>query len=195
MISRINDACVQLITTKGNVMQPSMSHESASYPNIEKHKVTELSAMNLVTRAQAIASGRRKYFTNKPCHVGHIVPRYVSNKQCCMCNAVKSKEREKEICTNDPSRRMYRSVQRRSGQCLTGRSSPRKALGCDHHTLRSYVAQKFTEGMSWDKYGQWELDHIVPLSSATSLDELIQLCHYENLQPLWKRQNRIKGGR
>ncbi len=48
--------------------------------------------------------------------------------------------------------------------------------------------------MSWDKYGQWEVDHIVPLSAAKSLDELVRLCHFTNLQPLWKRENLAKGG-
>lgn len=56
------------------------------------------------------------------------------------------------------------------------------------------MADRFTDGMSWDRYGQWEVDHIVPLSSAGSLEDLIRLCHYCNLQPLWKRDNLIKGG-
>ncbi|MDN3721503.1 HNH endonuclease signature motif containing protein [Roseibium salinum] len=48
--------------------------------------------------------------------------------------------------------------------------------------------------MTWAKYGQWEVDHIVPLSRARTLAEAIRLCHYTNLQPLWKRENIIKGG-
>lgn len=145
------------------------------------------------TRAEAIAIGESRYFTNRPCHKGHISPRYVSNKQCCNCNASRSKQREIKLCETEPSYRMYRSVQRRSGQCLSGRYSPREALGCSQSTLREHVTQKFAEGMCWEKYGQWELDHIIPLSRAESLTELIELCHYQNLQPLWKRQNRMKG--
>jgi hypothetical protein len=48
--------------------------------------------------------------------------------------------------------------------------------------------------MTWDRYGQWEVDHIVPLSAAGSERELIRLCSYRNLQPLWKRDNQMKGG-
>jgi hypothetical protein len=147
------------------------------------------------TRAEAIANGDSRYFTGKPCHIGHVSERYVSNKQCCECNASKSKKREAMLCAANPSHRMYRSVQRRSGQCLTGRHSPREALGCSQRTLQEYVSRKFTVGMCWARYGQWELDHIIPLSRAESLAELIDLCHYKNLQPLWKRHNRMKGNK
>ena len=147
------------------------------------------------TRADAMSKGQRRYYTAKPCHKGYVAPRYVSNKQCCECNATKSKQREAKLCATDPSHRMFRSVQRRSGQCLAGRYSPREALGCDQDTLREYVSKKFTKGMCWAKYGQWKLDHIVPLSRAQSLSELVELCHFENLQPLWKKQNQVKGNR
>ena len=42
-----------------------------------------------------------------------------------------------------------------------------------------------------DKYNVgWDIDHIKPLSNATSAEELITLCHYTNLQPLCSRVNR-----
>ena len=161
--------------------------------NTNQHDDAGSNTKLCASRAEALASDDTRYFTGKPCHKGHISPRYVSNKQCCKCNAAKSRQRETKLCATNPSHRMYRSVQRRSGQCLTGRYSPRQALGCSRRALKVHVSNKFTKGMSWEKYGQWELDHIVPLSRANSLKELIELCHYENLQPLWKTQNRMKG--
>ena len=53
---------------------------------------------------------------------------------------------------------------------------------------------QFTEGMTWDNYGEWQIDHIVPLSSGETLEELIALNHYTNLQPLWADENNRKGG-
>jgi hypothetical protein len=47
--------------------------------------------------------------------------------------------------------------------------------------------------MSWDNYGLWEIDHIKPLSLASTEDEVIMLCEYKNLQPLWKEDNNKKG--
>jgi hypothetical protein len=43
--------------------------------------------------------------------------------------------------------------------------------------------------MSWSNHGKWHIDHIIPLSSAKSKEELVKLCHYTNLQPLWALDN------
>lgn len=70
-----------------------------------------------------------------------------------------------------------------------------KYLGCTWEFLRGYLASKFTDGMSWDNYGDWHVDHVIPLASAQTKDELIKLCHYSNLQPLWAFDNLSKGAK
>jgi hypothetical protein len=49
--------------------------------------------------------------------------------------------------------------------------------------------------MTWDNYGVggWEIDHIIPLASAKTEEEVYKLCHYTNLQPLWANENFKKG--
>jgi len=54
---------------------------------------------------------------------------------------------------------------------------------------------KFVDGMNWDNIGEWHIDHIIPLSSAETEQEIIKLCHYTNLQPLWAFDNISKGNR
>lgn len=68
-------------------------------------------------------------------------------------------------------------------------------LGCSVLELKTYIENKFTNGMTWDNYGEWHVDHIIPLASAKSSDELIKLCHYTNLQPLWASENLKKGAK
>lgn len=74
-----------------------------------------------------------------------------------------------------------------------------KDLGCTVEELKKHLESQFTEGMSWDNYGKggWEIDHIQPLASfdLTNREDLLKACHYTNLQPLWARDNRSKGGR
>jgi hypothetical protein len=67
-------------------------------------------------------------------------------------------------------------------------------VGCEISFLRQYIANKFKKGMSWDNYGEWEIDHIRPCSSYNLKDPEHQLeCfNYSNLQPLWKKENRKK---
>lgn len=68
-------------------------------------------------------------------------------------------------------------------------------LGCTPEELKSHLESKFQPGMTWDNYSLngWHIDHIVPLASASSVEELYKLCHYTNLQPLWALENLRKG--
>jgi hypothetical protein len=70
-----------------------------------------------------------------------------------------------------------------------------KIIGCLPHELKNYLEKKFTEGMSWDNYGKWQIDHIIPLSSCNSEEELYNLCHFTNLQPMWATENAKKGSK
>jgi len=71
--------------------------------------------------------------------------------------------------------------------------STEEVVGMNYNDFKKYLESKFLDGMSWDNRGEWHIDHIVPLSSAKSEQELICLCHYSNLQPLWGEDNMKKG--
>jgi hypothetical protein len=66
-------------------------------------------------------------------------------------------------------------------------------LDCSLEELKIYLERKFLPGMSWENHGEWHIDHIVPLVSASSEEELYKLSHYTNLQPLWAKDNLKKG--
>lgn len=66
-------------------------------------------------------------------------------------------------------------------------------IGCDPETLVKHIESQFTDGMTWENKGKWHVDHIKCLDSAKTEEELLKLCHYTNLQPLWGRDNIAKG--
>jgi len=68
-------------------------------------------------------------------------------------------------------------------------------VGCSPEFLKEHLETQFTDGMSWDNRSEWHIDHIIPLSSAKTEDELYKLCHYENLQPLWAEDNLKKSNK
>lgn len=82
---------------------------------------------------------------------------------------------------------------RRAGFRKTSRTSA--ILGCTCHELVDYIASKFTASMSWDNYGKWHIDHIIPISSAKTVEEAEKLNHHTNLQPLWHWENESKGNK
>jgi len=66
-------------------------------------------------------------------------------------------------------------------------------LGTDYETFKMHMESQFKDNMSWDNYGEWHIDHIIPLASANTEEELIKLFHYTNTQPLWAEENLRKG--
>lgn len=69
-------------------------------------------------------------------------------------------------------------------------------LGIDYKSFIIYISSMFTEGMTLDKMGKHiHIDHKIPLASAKTEEELIKLCHYTNLQPLWAEDNLKKGAK
>ena len=66
-------------------------------------------------------------------------------------------------------------------------------VGCTPEILRKHLENNFKEGMSWSNYGEWEIDHTIPLSQGTTIAELYKLNYYCNLQPMWKHENIKKG--
>lgn len=68
-------------------------------------------------------------------------------------------------------------------------------IGCDPFFLKEHLENKFKEGMSWDNRNDWHIDHIIPLSSSNTKDEIYKLCHYTNLQPLWSKENLKKSNK
>jgi hypothetical protein len=112
----------------------------------------------------------------------------------------KRKKREAERIKNDPIYKMQKTYRGRLQKAITGWCRSKRTeeiLGCSWGELKTHLENQFQEDMSWDNhsYTGWHVDHIIPLSSANSLEELEKLSHYTNLQPLWAADNMIKGAK
>jgi len=72
-------------------------------------------------------------------------------------------------------------------------------LGCTFEYFKTYLESKFESWMNWDNRGKyngelnfgWDIDHIIPLDTAQTLEDVIRLSHYTNLQPLCSYTNRV----
>ena len=71
-------------------------------------------------------------------------------------------------------------------------------LGCSIGEFKIYLESKFEDWMTWENKGLyngelnygWDIDHIIPISSAKTEEDIILLNHYTNLQPLCSHINR-----
>jgi hypothetical protein len=78
---------------------------------------------------------------------------------------------------------------------ITKKNRTFELVGCNPNELKEFLEKKFVDGMSWENYGKWHIDHIIPLSSAKTEEEIYKLCHYTNLQPLWATDNLRKSNK
>jgi len=121
-----------------------------------------------------------------------IDPQY--DKEIKSYDVKRKRKKEKEDVMSGFIQRMRQVVRKsikRGG--FTKRSKTYDILGDEWIFVKNYIENLFVDGMTWDNYGEWEIDHIIPISSGKTEEDVIRLCHYTNLQPLWKKDNRLKG--
>jgi hypothetical protein len=81
---------------------------------------------------------------------------------------------------------------------FTKKSKTLIILGCTFEEFKLYIENKFEPWMNWKNRGLyngelnfgWDIDHIIPLDSAVTEEDIIKLNHYTNLQPLCSKINR-----
>lgn len=98
----------------------------------------------------------------------------------------------------DSTYRLIRNCRNRIAKALKAKGLKKRnntrsqiLLGCSTKQLKQHIESQFLSGMTWDNHSfqGWHIDHIIPLSSAQSLEQLEKLFHYTNLQPLWSKDN------
>jgi len=70
-------------------------------------------------------------------------------------------------------------------------------LGYTIEELMNHLEALFTDGMTWDNYGEWHVDHKIPMNSfifeSVDDDGFKECWKLDNLQPLWALDNLSKG--
>jgi len=118
-------------------------------------------------------------------------------------NKTKQNEKERERRINDPLYRLTTNTRKLilksfKDKKYSKQSKTYQILGCSYDEFKTHIESQWESWMSWDNYGLyngelnfgWEMDHIIPLSSAITEAEVIELNHYSNFQPLCGYTNR-----
>jgi hypothetical protein len=119
-------------------------------------------------------------------------------------NKIREQKRkyEKDRKDNDPFYKLCCYTRTAVYTCLKERSVDKYSNTFDilPYTLEeliSHLENNFTEGMSWENYGEWHVDHIKPMASFTfdtiDDDSFNECWSLSNLQPLWAKDNLSKG--
>lgn len=115
---------------------------------------------------------------------------YYKNKE-----AIQQKHRDRMA--NEPLYRLKRKIRdaiknalAKKGYSKNGRTQ--EILGCDYNFFIQYIEAQFIEGMNWSNA---TIDHIKPLKTALTEEDVILLNHYTNLQPLFLPDNSSKSAK
>lgn len=111
-------------------------------------------------------------------------------------------EYHKERYQNDPVYKLRYLVSKVVRKALKDNNSSKEgnstwdALPYTPQQLREHLEAQFEEGMTWDNYGEWHIDHIYPQSKLpyeSMTDENFKIAwSLKNLRPLWAAENLSK---
>ncbi|WWO62231.1 hypothetical protein [Vibrio phage vB_VcM_SY] len=184
----------------------------------------EIAGSKYISRDEAIDLGLKRYFDGSECKRGHISERMVCNRCCCACTLEKSRsdaykgmkskyyqenksklisagvKRQRERYAESvnykasvAARNMLKRVLYIGGSKKTGGSY--EMLGYNRDQLINHIASLFKDGMSWENYGEWHIDHKKPVSwfINNGIKDPSIINALSNLQPLWAEDNFKKG--
>lgn len=135
---------------------------------------------------------------------------YFKNKDKVKAYREKNKEHIKEITRENKKSKMqndelYRFSQRVRGclnksfkrQNATKSKHSEELLGCSVPFFQDYLKQTFFNayGYEYDGIEKVHIDHIIPLATAKTVEDVEKLCHYTNLQLLRAEDNLKKGSK
>ena len=125
-------------------------------------------------------------------------------------NWAKIRQREKEAQIKkrqDPFYKLKDSIRNRIRASMKSKGYSKKSktfetLGCSYEEFKTHIETQFLSWMTWDNHGNpkdgilepnktWDLDHIVPISSALTEEDIITLSHYSNFRPHCSYDNRL----
>jgi hypothetical protein len=113
---------------------------------------------------------------------------------------VQQRKWHKERRQSDPLYKLVCNIRTRISVSITNagfkkNSKTHKILNCSFEEFMSHLEKQFNSGITWENYGKWHLDHIVPVSLASTEEEIIKLNYYKNFQPMWGPENESKSNK
>ncbi|MBP7845900.1 MAG: hypothetical protein KA007_00500 [Candidatus Pacebacteria bacterium] len=112
------------------------------------------------------------------------------------------KNYRREKMKNDPLYKLSKSIRNSIGRAFKIKNTKKTnktiiIIGCTFTELKTHLESLFESWMNWENYGSyktngiktWQIDHIIPISSAKNEGDIIKLNHFTNLRPLDSKEN------
>lgn len=111
-------------------------------------------------------------------------------------SAAKQRERRRKDPLAVMQARLSRLHRHALAQVNAIKSSPTfEQLGYTAEDFVAHIERQFTKGMSWRNMQDWQIDHIVPVAEAKTVEDVVALNQLSNLRPMWAKENNAKKAR
>ena len=157
--------------------------ERIAYYNIHKEEIKEYNKIYYENNKEKIKNNVNKYRTK--------------NKKDLIKKQIKyNKKKRKE----DKLYKLKTNIRNTINRSFTRKEYSKnkhteEILECNIETFINYLLQTYKDnyGYEWDGVEPVHIDHIIPLATAYTEEEVIKLCNYKNLQLLKAKDNLMKG--
>lgn len=167
-----------------------IKEQQRQYYEINKNTLIENNKEYRKNNKEKISKQRKEYRNREE------VKEHIKQKNLEYLPIKKNKIKEKR--KNDINFRISESLRSKFHKFIKGKNtSLSKNLGCDITFFKKWIEYNFTDEMSWNNYGLWEIDHVIPLSKFDFSDSnSIKICYnWINLKPLLKKDNIAKSNK
>ena len=91
--------------------------------------------------------------------------------------------------------RLRQAIKHTRGGGATKSAHTVELIGCSIEYFMQHIEKQFKPDMSWDRFGEFHIDHIKPCASFDLNDPMQQKAcfSYKNMAPLWAIENMKKG--
>jgi hypothetical protein len=156
------------------------------YNLINKDKIKEQKKLNYLANKDKIRKGQKEY-QNK----NRVILQLKQNEKLLNDSTHKLKVNTRNLINSSFKNLGFKKL-----------SKTEKIIGCTFEEFKNYLESKFESWMTWENKGNpkdgilepnktWDIDHKIPLSTATNEIDIIKLNHYTNLQPMCSYTNRL----
>ena len=169
-----------------------LESDKKSYEKLKEKKLAQKKEYYLIKREEILLKRKEYHLNNKDLIVerqkkyrdANLEKLRYKNKMYHRINAKKLTEKKQERIDSTPLRQFKERI-----RCLVKNSFYRlkhnkhrhtsQILGANWDIIKEHFVSQFKDGMTWEAFiaGEIHVDHIQPLASAKTEEELIALCH------------------
>lgn len=182
---------------KRSGLQPRCKQCQKEYRDSNKHKIKARYEAN---KEEINAKSRAYYAENREACLAHKKDYYEKNRdsilQYAKENQAAANLRHAKRWREDSTFRASRLLRARiahAARTLRQDVTCGKKIRLSMGTIKARIEFNFQPGMSWENYGEWQIDHVKPVAAFAVQGLDVNMANMPcNLKPIWKKDNVLK---